>query len=62
MRELWPTRIKPIEGDLTHKGLGLSPESRRIILSEVNVIINCAASVNFDDHLHDALAINYFGV
>ena len=24
-------------------------------------MINCAASVNFDDPLHDALNINYFG-
>ena len=45
-----------------HEGLGLSPGDKSIILNEVNVIINCAASVNFDDHLHDALAINYFGV
>lgn len=27
----------------------------------MQVIINCAASVNFDDPLRDALNINYFG-
>ena len=27
----------------------------------MHVVINCAASVNFDDPLHDALEINYFG-
>lgn len=31
------------------------------MVNEVNVIINSAASVNFDDPLQDALQINYFG-
>ena len=41
--------------------LGLSEEDRLTIENEVNVIINSAASVNFDDPLQDALQINYFG-
>ena len=32
-----------------------------MLISNCNVIINCAASVNFDDPIHDALKINYFG-
>jgi fatty acyl-CoA reductase len=32
-----------------------------MIVEEVNVIINSAASVNFDDPLLDAIQINYFG-
>jgi fatty acyl-CoA reductase len=43
------------------ENLGLSAEDREKITSEVNVIINSAASVNFDDPLQDALQINYFG-
>jgi len=31
------------------------------MLNEVQIIINCAASVNFDDPLLDALNTNYFG-
>ena len=32
-----------------------------MIEDNVNVIINCAASVNFDDPLKDAININYYG-
>lgn len=32
-----------------------------MLQNEVNIIINCAASVNFDDPLKEALNINYFG-
>lgn len=61
MRIDWPTKIMPIAGDLTQKGLGLSADHLQILMTEVNVIINCAASVNFDDPLLEALNINYFG-
>jgi fatty acyl-CoA reductase len=61
MRNGWHKKVAPIAGDLTIKGLGLSAEHRDIILNEVDVIINVAASVNFDDPLLDALNINYFG-
>ena len=53
--------IVPIQGDLIIEKLGLSDEDRIRIVNEVNVIINSAASVNFDDPLQDALQINYFG-
>jgi len=61
MRQNWPLNVFPIGGDLTLSGLGLSSEHREILLNEVQIIINCAASVNFDDPLLDALNINYFG-
>ena len=41
--------------------LGLSPNDREVLVNEVNIIINSAASVNFDDPLQEALQINYFG-
>ena len=41
--------------------LGIPAGERALIINEVNVIINSAASVNFDDPLQDALQINYFG-
>jgi alcohol-forming fatty acyl-CoA reductase len=54
-------RVQPIAGDLVMQGLGISKEDRLIIVNEVDLIINCAASVNFDDPLLDAIQINYFG-
>lgn len=54
-------RIVLVNGDLTLPNLGISSEERQCIIDNVNVIINCAASVKFDDELKVALGINYFG-
>ena len=43
------------------EGLGISPEDQELIINNVDIFINSAASVNFDDPLKDALNINYFG-
>ena len=60
--EKWALKkIIPIQGDLIIDGLGISPEDRIRVTENVHLVINCAASVNFDDPLHDALEINYFG-
>ena len=45
------SKIEPVQGDLIAEGLGLSKEDRKKITENVNVIINSAASVNFDDPL-----------
>lgn len=55
------SKIIPIEGDLVVEGLGLSKEDRERIINVVDIIINSAASVNFDDPLKEALEINFFG-
>ena len=60
-KELALQKIKPIAGDLIIDKLGLSPEDRAELVRELDIIINCAASVNFDDPLLDAIQINYFG-
>jgi len=54
-------KIKPIAGDLIIEKLGISSEDRAKLICELDIIINCAASVNFDDPLLDAIQINYFG-
>jgi hypothetical protein len=40
---------------------GLSPENKELITSTVQIIINSAASVSFDDSLHDSINMNYLG-
>lgn len=54
-------KIVPVVGDLVAEGLGLSAEHRQLIIENVHVFINSAASVSFDDPLQDAFQINYFG-
>ena len=51
----------PVSGDLTQEHLGMSPEDRYKVTENVQVILNSAASINFDDPLHKALNINYHG-
>ena len=43
------------------KELGISEADKKLLIEEVEVIMNSAASVNFDDPLKEALEINYFG-
>ena len=54
-------RIEPVGGDLIINNLGLSEADRAMLVANIDVIINCAASVSFDDPLLDAIQINYFG-
>ena len=54
-------KIAPIEGDLVLSGLGIKPDDRKRLIEEVEIILNSAASVNFNDPIYDALQINYFG-
>jgi fatty acyl-CoA reductase len=55
------SKIVPVAGDLIMERLGLSDNDRLEIVMNCHIMINCAASVNFDDPLQDALRINYFG-
>ena len=61
LRQGWKSKIFPIAGDLTLEGLGLSQEHKNILLNEVDLVINSAASTNFDDPILESLNINYFG-
>jgi thioester reductase-like protein len=41
--------------------LGMSNEDRALITENADIIINSAASVNFDDPIQEALEINFYG-
>jgi nucleoside-diphosphate-sugar epimerase len=41
--------------------LAIKPEDRQLLINDLDIIINCAASVDFNERLCDALQINYFG-
>ena len=61
LKQLVSEKIVPIAGDLVNESLGLSAHDRAMVVAETQIVINCAASVNFDDPLLDAFQINYFG-
>lgn len=55
------SKIIPVEGDLLKPNLGLKENDMQNIIENVNVMINCAASVDFNSPLLEALDTNYFG-
>ncbi|CAD8153134.1 unnamed protein product [Paramecium octaurelia] len=54
-------KIIPIEGDMLKEGLGMAENDKNVIIDNVNIIINCAASVDFNARLDDAIQINVRG-
>ncbi|XP_003221419.2 fatty acyl-CoA reductase 1 isoform X2 [Anolis carolinensis] len=54
-------KIKPISAELTHPNLAISPKDTAELLSEVNIIFHCAATVRFDEPLKHALLLNVRG-
>lgn len=60
-QELISSKIQTIPGDLSIDGLGLSPENRALLVNNVDIIINMAASIDFQMRLDEALNINVYG-
>jgi len=51
----------PISGDLNQDKLGVSDEDMSLLVENINMIYNFAASTNFNSPLKKAFNINYFG-
>lgn len=54
-------RVRAVAGDLEQRGLGLAPETRDRLTSEISAVAHCAASITFDLALEDARRINVTG-
>lgn len=54
-------KIYPIQGDICKDSLALSDADRQLLIKDLDVIINCAASVDFNEQITDAININYLG-
>ncbi|OMJ82851.1 hypothetical protein SteCoe_16318 [Stentor coeruleus] len=54
-------KLIPVSGDMLKKGLDLSGEDFLMLKNNVNIIINSAASVDFNQRLDQALQINTLG-
>lgn len=55
------SKVVPMAGDLSLPDLGLSPEDTETLVSSIQVIINCAASVDFVVNVETALTTNVYG-
>lgn len=54
-------KIVPVEGDINKDGLALKPEVRELLINDLDIIINSAASVDFNEQISDAINVNYMG-
>lgn len=54
-------RVVAIKGDIVKERFGMNNEDYALVTSQVEVIINNAASVNFNDRLDDAIRSNTLG-
>lgn len=54
-------KTKILSGDLFLDNIGLSKEDEDLIINTVDIIINVAASVDFNAPLLDNININIFG-
>ena len=55
-------RVEVVEGDVTSPGLGLAPDVKRRLLSEVDLIINSSGLTDFNPDLRLAVSVNIDGV
>ncbi|XP_056158982.1 probable fatty acyl-CoA reductase 4 isoform X2 [Syzygium oleosum] len=69
LREKWAEnfnsiveKLSPIPGDVSHENLGVHDYDLRSEMSrEIDIIVNSAATTNFDERYDIALAVNTFG-
>ncbi|NXJ77863.1 FACR1 reductase, partial [Trogon melanurus] len=64
VREDYPhfhEKIKPINAELTQPKLAISAEDEEELLTRVNIVFHCAATVRFDEPLKHALQLNAMG-
>ncbi|XP_057806125.1 fatty acyl-CoA reductase 3-like [Salvia miltiorrhiza] len=54
-------KVMVVSGDVTCDCLGLESSTSKKLFEEVNVVINCAATTNFDERYDIALEINTIG-
>lgn len=50
-----------VTGDCGSIGLGLSASDRDLLIRDVSIVFNVAATVRFDEKIQDAVAINIRG-
>jgi thioester reductase-like protein len=55
-------RIVPISGNLISPDLSLSEQDKESIVTNVNVVIHCAATLDYSERLDLALEVNKIGL
>lgn len=54
-------KIKPVSGDISEENLGLSDDDFKMLCDNVNIVVHCAATLDFETDLKTAVTINLLG-
>ncbi len=54
----WTKQVDLVEGDLSQPGVGLTAGDHNTLVSQVTHVVNCAASIDFDLPMNEALRAN----
>lgn len=54
-------KIKPVCGDISEEKLGLSDDDFKMLCNNVNIVVHCAATLDFEVDLKTAVIINLLG-
>ena len=52
-------QVEVLAGDMTLPGYGIGPAEMLRLKKETEIVIHAAASITFDDHIHNAITHNY---
>jgi len=55
------SKLVAVAGDVLQENMGVGPSDMALMQREVSVVFHCAASINFDDRLDKAIALNVSG-
>lgn len=55
------SKIIPVSGDISEEKLGLSDEDFKMLCDNVNIVVHCAATLDFETDLKTAVIINLLG-
>jgi len=54
-------KLKPVSGDISEDKLGLSDDDFKMLCDNVNIVVHCAATLDFETDLKTAVNINLLG-
>ena len=54
-------KLIAIKGDITQINLGISNDDYNLLKNNINIIIHCAATIDFNERIDHALDLNVFG-
>ncbi|XP_050438009.1 putative fatty acyl-CoA reductase CG8306 [Adelges cooleyi] len=54
-------KLVPVNGDISGEKLGLSDDDEKMLIDNVNIVVHCAATLDFETDLLTAININLLG-